>query len=113
MRWVMGTLLGVLALAGCSEGKPKADPVQRTEIEHACIIARADAPDHCGCIAEAVAAKGDAQLNRMIIARMKNDQRAIARETAGLSQIEANNLIMRYEAVGRDAFYHCGARKTG
>ena len=113
MRLVVCALFCALTLAGCGDGKPKADPVQRTEIEHACIIARADVPDHCSCIAEAVAAKGDVQLNRMIIARMKNDQRALAHETSGLSQIEANNLIMRYEAVGRDAFYHCGARKTG
>jgi hypothetical protein len=113
MYRVLAASVGLLALAGCGENHSSVDPAELTAIEHACIIARADLPDRCGCIAETVAAKGDKQLSRMIIARMKNDQRAIARETAGLSQIEANNLIMRYEAMGRDAFYHCGRRKDG
>lgn len=113
MRVAASALLVLLVLFGCGEKKQAADPAQLRAVEHACIVARMDLPDRCSCIAEAVAAKGDAQLTRMIIARMTNDQRALARETAGLSQIEANHLIKRYEAVGRDAFYHCGARKTG
>jgi hypothetical protein len=49
----------------------------------------------------------------MIIARMRNDDGALKRELAGLSQLEANHLMLRYEKVGRDAFYHCGKRQAG
>jgi hypothetical protein len=113
MRNLVCVLVGVLALAGCGENKPKLDPGRITAIEHVCIIARADLPDRCSCIAKAVAESGDEKLDRMIIARMRNDDGALKRELAGLSQLEANHLMLRYEKVGRDAFYHCGKRQAG
>ncbi len=113
MRILVSVLLGAVALAGCGEDKPKLDPGRITAIEHACIVARADLPDRCSCIAEAVAANGDEKLDRMIIARMRSDDATLKRELAGLSQLEANHLMLRYEKVGRDAFYHCGKRQIG
>ncbi len=103
----------VLALAACSEDKPPVDAKRQAAIEHACIVARADLPERCQCIAEAVAAKGDETLDAVIVARMTNDKRTLARVFAGMSKLEANHMLTRYEAMGRDVFYHCGKRKVG
>lgn len=113
MRNLVSVLFGALALASCGEDTPKLDPGRVTAIEHACIVARADLPDRCSCIAEAVAANADEKLDRMIIARMRGDDTALKRELVGLSQLEANHLMLRYEKIGRDAFYHCGKRQIG